>query len=155
MTLEPIFDPRKRRPAPSPAKVDLRVIFIAGTIIFAVLTIGFAIVRYGFGMHPGYKFWVCLFGFLIGLIMLVWERFNRSTYMRLANDDETITGLDAHQTDRSADGAMASQSADSATRRPGRDTMRQPDRDAMRQSGRDAADQPHQDASDQPKRPEI
>ena len=99
VTLEPIFDPRKRRPAPSPAKVDLRVIFIIGTIIFAILTIGFAIVRYGLGMHPGYKFWVCLFGFLIGLIMLVWERFNRSTYMRLANDDETITDLDAQKTE--------------------------------------------------------
>lgn len=100
MTLEPIFDPRKRRPAPSPARVDLRVIFIIGTVIFAVLTIGFAIVRYGLGMHPGYKFWVCLFGFLIGIILLVWERFNRSTYMRLANDDETITDLDEGQTDR-------------------------------------------------------
>ncbi len=143
MTLEPIFDPRKRRPAPSPAKVDLRVIFIAGTIIFAILTIGFAIVRYGFGMHPGYKFWVCLFGFLIGLIMLVWERFNRSTYMRLANDDETITGLDVQRADRPADGTTPRQSGRDAMRQPGPN----PDPDTAGQTDREAANQP--------KRPEM
>lgn len=93
MTLEPIFDPRKRRPAPSPARVDLRIIFAAGTIIFAVLAIAFMAASGGHASRVSYKFWICLFGFIIGLVMLVWERFNRSTYMKLANDDETINGL--------------------------------------------------------------
>lgn len=94
MNLEPIFDPRKRKPAPSPARVDMRTIFLCGTIVFAFLTIGFASVEIGLHREFGYKFWICLFGFILGLALLVWEHFNRSTYMKLANDDETIAGLD-------------------------------------------------------------
>ena len=96
VNLEPIFDPRKRRPAPSPAHVDMRILFLSGTILFALLTIGFAIAENYFNRPFGYKFWVCLFGFLIGLILLVWEHFNRSTYMKLANDDESIEGISSH-----------------------------------------------------------
>lgn len=96
VNLEPIFDPRKRRLAPSPAHVDMRILFLSGTILFALLTIGFAVAENYFDRPFGYKFWVCLSGFLIGLILLVWEHFNRSTYMKLANDDESIEGISSH-----------------------------------------------------------
>lgn len=107
VNLEPIFDPRKRRLAPSPAHVGMRILFLSGTILFALLTIGFAVAENYFNRPFGYKFWVCLFGFLIGLILLVWEHFNRSTYMKLANDDESIEGISSHfpHADRSQAGA--------------------------------------------------
>lgn len=142
MNLEPIFDPRKRRPAPSPARVDMRIIFVCGTILFAVLAVGFGLYRLRTGPGSGYKFWICLFGFFIGLILLVWERFKRSTYMRLANDDETIQGLHPHEPQRQEQARHAG-TAKSATE----------DAPAHGASGDDASGAPS--APSQPKRPEM
>jgi hypothetical protein len=141
VNLEPIFDPRKRRPAPSPARVDMRIIFVCGTILFAVLAVGFGLYRLQTGPGSGYKFWICLFGFFIGLILLVWERFNRSTYMRLANDNETIQGLHPHEPQRQEQaqhtGTAKSTAGDTAQDAPAHD---------------DPARHP---APSQPKRPEM
>lgn len=81
--LAPIYDPGVRKPAPHAAQVDLRVLFWAGTILWVI-----AAVVYGILMLLGHQMrrelHTCLFGVLIGALLLVWEFLNRKQYRLFA-----------------------------------------------------------------------
>ncbi|OZG50236.1 DUF2530 domain-containing protein [Bombiscardovia coagulans] len=83
MKLAPIFDPDARRPSPKPVQVDLRLIFWAGTGLWALALIILAALTV-FGVNTVKPMIVCASGVVIGLLMLVWEHCNRRDYRRLA-----------------------------------------------------------------------
>lgn len=82
MKFAPIIDPAARKPAPKPVRVDLRIVFSLGTGLWAVALIVFIVLG-----TMGYKVTeaciVCVSGVIIGLLLLVWEHFDRWDYRRL------------------------------------------------------------------------
>lgn len=83
MKFAPIFNPDARKPSPKPVQVDLRRIFLLGTGLWTVaLLILVALKLYGLDTIKPIS--VCVSGIVIGLLMLVWEHFNRRDYRRLA-----------------------------------------------------------------------
>ncbi|RBP99791.1 DUF2530 domain-containing protein [Bifidobacterium xylocopae] len=83
MKLAPIFDPDARRPSPKPVQVDLRRIFTVGTAAWALaMVVCFILLLCGLdSMKP---LIVSAAGVAVGLLLLVWEHFNRWDYRRLA-----------------------------------------------------------------------
>ena len=73
MKFAPIIDPNARKPAPKPVRVDLRKAF----------TIGICLILQHFGLVSIRVTLVCGIGVVIGLMMLVWEHFDRWDYRRL------------------------------------------------------------------------
>ena len=71
MKFAPIIDPAQRKPAPKPVRVDLRIVFSLGTGLWAI----------AFAMTQACI--VCISGVIIGLLLLVWEHFDRWDYRRL------------------------------------------------------------------------
>lgn len=82
MRFAPIIDPSVRKPAPKPVRVDLRIVFGVGTGLWAVALIVCLVLEF-VGMHtmPGIAMSAC--GVIIGLLMLIWEHFDRWDYRRL------------------------------------------------------------------------
>ena len=82
MKLASIFDPAARRPSPKPARVDLRKVFLIGTAVWMAALIVCAMLL---ALHvPALKeLVVCVAGVLVGIILLVWEYFDRWDYRRL------------------------------------------------------------------------
>lgn len=88
MKIAPLFDPKKRRPAPKPARVDLQKVFIGGLIIWLVALIVVIIMRVMYHTQLGtVTLYTCGFGIVIGIGLLLWERWYRPVYTKLANDD--------------------------------------------------------------------
>lgn len=82
MKFAPIIDPAVRKPAPKPVRVDLRVVFGAGTALWAVaLVVCLVLWLCGFPTMVGVV--VSVFGVVIGVLMLIWEYFDRWDYRRL------------------------------------------------------------------------
>ena len=90
MKLAPIIDPSVRKPSPKPVRVDLRKVFMVGTSLWAVgLVICMILLALGFDVERGQTMCaeraqtVCEAGTVIGVLMLLWEHFDRWDYRRL------------------------------------------------------------------------
>lgn len=82
MKFAPIIDPAQRKPAPKPVRVDLRIVFSLGTGLWAIALISCIVLdTMGFAMTQACI--VCISGVIIGLLLLVWEHFDRWDYRRL------------------------------------------------------------------------
>lgn len=81
--MAPIFDPCVRRPSPKPVQVDLRKIFLFGTAAWIVFLIIMAILKLA-GFETTKPLIVCLAGVGVGILLIIWEHFNRWDYRRLA-----------------------------------------------------------------------
>ena len=82
MKFAPLIDPAVRKPAPKPVRVDLRKVFAIGTGLWIVALIVVLIqlaVRYR--QKPMQS--RCVAGVIMGLLLLVWEYFDRWDYRRL------------------------------------------------------------------------
>lgn len=82
MKFAPIVNPDVRKKAPKPLRVDLRKIFTIGTAIWIAATIValfLAILR----ITAWFSVDVCVSGMIIGVLMLIWEHFDRWDYRRL------------------------------------------------------------------------
>ncbi|MBO5633226.1 MAG: DUF2530 domain-containing protein [Aeriscardovia sp.] len=88
MKIAPIFDPEKRREGPKPARVDLKRVFNLGLLVWCIATVIVLLCSYFKGALLLTSLGVCLSGLLVGCMLLVWEHFNRSHYMKLANGSE-------------------------------------------------------------------
>ena len=82
MKIAPIIDPSVRKPSPKPVRVDLRKVFTFGTALWAIALI-VCIVLLAFGIDAERAQTVCEAGTIIGVLMLVWEHFDRWEYRRL------------------------------------------------------------------------
>ncbi|MBT1163387.1 DUF2530 domain-containing protein [Bifidobacterium felsineum] len=82
MKFAPIIDPAIRKPAPKPVRVDLRKVFGIGTGLWAVALV---IALIALTVHHGTESFVviCASGVIIGLLLLIWEFFDRWDYRRL------------------------------------------------------------------------
>ena len=76
MKIAPIIDPSVRKPSPKPVRVDLRKVFTFGTALWAIVLLAF-------GINAERAQTVCEAGTVIGVLMLVWEHFDRWDYRRL------------------------------------------------------------------------
>lgn len=82
MKIAPIIDPGVRKPSPKPVRVDLRKVFMFGTALWAIaLIVCMVLQAIGFNVEKGQT--MCAAGTVIGVIMLVWEHFDRWDYRRL------------------------------------------------------------------------
>jgi hypothetical protein len=85
MNLTPIFDPEVRKPGPKPAKVDLRKTFIIGTLAWVVALGIVAVLLFVFDMRVAtLPFLTCILGIVIGACLLIWEKWYRPEYTKLA-----------------------------------------------------------------------
>ncbi|MEE1295390.1 MAG: DUF2530 domain-containing protein [Bifidobacterium sp.] len=86
MKLAPILDPNARRPSPEPMQVDLRKVFGIGTVLWTLALIGsvcmWQLARVAWFQEATV---ISAFGVAIGVILLVWEHFDRADYRRLGN----------------------------------------------------------------------
>ncbi|MBT1181581.1 DUF2530 domain-containing protein [Bifidobacterium sp. CP2] len=82
MRIAPIIDPAVRRPAPKPVRVDLRTVFLAGTALWSLALI-VCLVLNALDFPVGEAITVCGAGVTIGVLMLIWEHFDRWDYRRL------------------------------------------------------------------------
>ncbi|MBQ5557763.1 MAG: hypothetical protein U0K19_03805 [Bifidobacteriaceae bacterium] len=99
MKIAPIYDPKKRRRGPKPAKVDLHRVFVIGLVIWCAITVIVVVLFFAFHIHViTMSLYTCLFGILIGIGLLVWEKINRDHYMNLAlgTSDDTATYATVH-----------------------------------------------------------
>ena len=79
MKLAPIVNPDARKPAPKPLRVDLRKVFSIGTIAWIIATVVTFIIAL---LHITTAI-VCASGMIIGILLLIWEHFDRWDYRRL------------------------------------------------------------------------
>ncbi|KAA8817901.1 hypothetical protein BW13_01845 [Bifidobacterium sp. UTCIF-37] len=82
MRFAPIIDPSVRRPAPKPVRVDLRTVFLIGTGLWAIALIVCLILE-AMSFNAQTARIVCTAGVIIGVLMLIWEHFDRWDYRRL------------------------------------------------------------------------
>ena len=82
MKIAPIIDPSVRKPSPKPVRVDLRKVFMFGTALWAIALV-VCIVLIAFGINAERAQTVCEACTVIGVLMLVWEHFDRWDYRRL------------------------------------------------------------------------
>ena len=82
MKLAPIFEPKARRTAPKPVRVDLGKIFLVGTCLWIVAVI-VSIALYSLRIVPEDAVLVSAAGVIIGILLLIWEHFDRWNYRRL------------------------------------------------------------------------
>ena len=80
--MAPIFEPKARRPAPKPVRVDLGKIFLVGTCLW-ILAVIVCIGLYSANIVSQRAVLVSAAGVLIGFLMLIWEHFDRWNYRRL------------------------------------------------------------------------
>ena len=82
MKFAPLIDPAVRKPAPKPVRVDLRKVFAIGTGLWIVsLIVVLILLAVGYSVMP--LVIMCVAGVIIGLLLLVWEYFDRWDYRRL------------------------------------------------------------------------
>ena len=82
MKFAPIIDPAVRKPAPKPVRVDLRKAFGIGTGLWAVaLVIALILLAFNHSTLP--LVIMCAAGVIIGVLLLIWEHFDRLDYRRL------------------------------------------------------------------------
>ena len=79
-----IINPEVRKPAPKPVRVDLRKTFLIGCVLWSVALIVSAILL-ACGLDVLQLLIMCAAGLIIGVMMLVWEHFDRWDYRRLGN----------------------------------------------------------------------
>ncbi|MBT1177355.1 DUF2530 domain-containing protein [Bifidobacterium callimiconis] len=84
MKLAPILDPGARKPGPKPAQVDLHRVFFIGTTLWLIAGI-ICLILVLLGKHATGALIVCVAGMIIGVLLLIWEHFNRWYYRRLGN----------------------------------------------------------------------
>ena len=83
MKLAPLVNPAARRPSPKPVQVDLRTVFAFGTLYWAMPLVAFVMLQAsGRQMHDAII--ICAAGVVIGVLLLIWEHFNRARYRHLA-----------------------------------------------------------------------
>ncbi len=82
MKFAPIINPDARKEAPKPLRVDLFKAFFMGTFVWLIATVVVFILKL-LNLVPWMAVIVCVFGFIIGLLMLIWEHFDRWDYRRL------------------------------------------------------------------------
>ena len=82
LKLAPIIDPNVRKPSPKPVRVDLRKVFMFGTALWAIALV-VCMILLAFGIHAERAQTMCAAGTVVGVIMLVWEHFDRWDYRRL------------------------------------------------------------------------
>lgn len=82
MKFAPIIDPAVRKPTPKPVRVDLRKVFGIGTGLWAVaLVVALILTTLDHDFEP--LVIMCSSGVIIGLLLLIWEFFDRWDYRRL------------------------------------------------------------------------
>lgn len=84
MKFAAILNPEVRKPAPKPVRVDLRKTFLIGSALWSVALIVCAILV-TLGIDAQQYLLVCASGLIIGIMMLIWEHFDRWDYRRLGN----------------------------------------------------------------------
>lgn len=82
MKFAPIIDPAARKPAPKPVRVDLRKAFGIGTGLW-ILALLICLLLRALGIDTHDLVYVCEAGVVIGILLLVWEFFDRWDYRRL------------------------------------------------------------------------
>ena len=85
MKLAPIFNPSARKPGPGPVKVDLRRVFMTGTILWALALIVSTILVFWADVLDEQAIVVCLIGVGIGLVLLIWAYFHNRHEHRLSD----------------------------------------------------------------------
>lgn len=81
MKFAPIIDPAVRKPAPKPVRVDLRKAFGIGTGLWAVALVIAILLAFNHSTLP--LVIMCAAGVIIGVLLLIWEHFDRWDYRRL------------------------------------------------------------------------
>ncbi|NMM94174.1 DUF2530 domain-containing protein [Bifidobacterium oedipodis] len=82
MKFAPLIDPAVRKPAPKPVRVDLRKAFGIGTGLWAIaLVVSLVLLAFDRDTMPLVTMCVC--GVVIGVLLLIWEYFDRWDYRRL------------------------------------------------------------------------
>ncbi|MDF7663507.1 hypothetical protein PT282_02305 [Bifidobacterium sp. ESL0763] len=85
MKLTPIINPDVCRPAPKPVRVDLRKTFAIVTSWW-LIALAVTVVLLVCGFHVIGALVLCSSGIIIGVLLLVWEHFDRWDYRRLGAD---------------------------------------------------------------------
>lgn len=82
MKLAPIVNPDARKSTPKPLRVDLRKVFSIGTIAWLIATVVTVIIAF-LHITTWFPALVCTSGMIIGVLLLIWEHFDRWDYRRL------------------------------------------------------------------------
>lgn len=82
MKLAPIVNPDARKSTPKPLRVDLRKVFSIGTIAWLIATVVAVIIAF-LHITTWFPALVCASGMIIGVLLLIWEHFDRWDYRRL------------------------------------------------------------------------
>lgn len=82
MKFAPIINPDARKDTPKPLRVDLRTTFAIGTIIWFIALVVTLLLALLHVISIFFTF-VSAMGFFIGIILLIWEHFDRWDYRRL------------------------------------------------------------------------
>ncbi|MCI1220194.1 MAG: DUF2530 domain-containing protein [Bifidobacterium sp.] len=83
MKFAPIVNPDVRKPSPAPVRVDLRKVFLIGTGLWLVATMVCAVLMLVFNFAILKLLLICAAGIATGIVLLLWERFDRWDYSRL------------------------------------------------------------------------
>ncbi|WEV65398.1 MULTISPECIES: hypothetical protein [unclassified Bifidobacterium] len=82
MKFAPIINPDVCKPAPKPVQVDLRKTFLIITSWW-LIALAVSAVLLVCGFHVVEAIILCSSGVIIGVLMLIWEHFDRWDYRRL------------------------------------------------------------------------
>ncbi|MDY4677963.1 DUF2530 domain-containing protein [Bifidobacterium tsurumiense] len=82
MKFAAIFDPDVRKPSPKPVRVDLRTVFTVGTLLWLGSALVLLVMQL-LHFQVERALFVSVAGLVIGILMLVWEHFDRWDYRRL------------------------------------------------------------------------
>ena len=97
LKLAPILDPSVRRPSPKPVRVDLRKVFTFGTALWAIALVA-CMILLAIGINVERAQTMCAAGTVVGVLMLVWEHFDRWDYRRLGEWFRVrLTGISAER----------------------------------------------------------
>ncbi|MBR6440226.1 MAG: DUF2530 domain-containing protein [Aeriscardovia sp.] len=81
MSLAPLFNPKKRKPDPKPARVNLRIVIGIGLIAWGIAFLYIAIVEMWIKQAlPVYPLLITCFGLVIGVLLMLWEFIYRDKY---------------------------------------------------------------------------
>ena len=82
MKFAAIVNPKERRNSPRPVRVDLRKVFCIGIGLWLVAAAVFGVFVIS-GYHVLGYLHICFAGIAIGVLLLIWEFFDRSSYRKL------------------------------------------------------------------------
>lgn len=81
MSLSPLFNPKKRKPGPKPARVNLRIIIVTGLIVWGLSFLYVTIIEMWIKQLPVFsQLLITCFGMIIGVLLLLWEVIYRDKY---------------------------------------------------------------------------